>query len=296
MNLRRATIFVRVAELGGISAAARSLAMPKSAVSLAVAQLEHELGVRLLNRSSRTVTLTDAGAELQRRAAPALRSLDEAAAAASDAQGELRGRVRLTTPVEVGSRLIEPLLARFLKSHPAVTVEVMLTTKVVDLVADRIDLAVRGGPIVDESLVAKPLGLHRAALFASPAYLAHQRRPRRLADLATQACVVYRPVSGEGTWSLEGPAGRESVVVRARVGADHYAYLVRAAVSGLGIGLFPVFLCQAEVERGELVRVLSKYAVRDTPLHILSLPAHQCTRTVLALRDFLVKEMAATFR
>lgn len=291
MNLRRAAIFVRVAEQAGITTAARSLGIPKSAVSLAVSQLEAELGVRLLNRSSRVVTLTEAGVELQRRATPALRALDEAAAAATDSQGALRGTVRLTAPVEVGTRLIEPVIARFMKSHQGITVDVVLTNRVVALVDERIDLAVRGGPVVDESLVAKPLGSHHAGLFAAPDYLGRVGRPRRLADLIDHACLVYQPVASKGSWALEGPTGRETVQVRAKVGADHYAYLVRAAVSGLGVGLFPIFLCQAELERGELVRVLPKYVISDTPLHLLSLPARRCTRTVTALRDYLVREL-----
>ncbi len=293
MNLRRVALFASVLEHGGITAAARSLGVPKSAVSQAVSLLEAELGVRLLNRSSRAVTATDAGATLHRRAGPALQALEEAGAEARDTQGPLRGTIRLTAPVEVGTRLAEPVLSRFLLAHPSVRLEVILTTRVVDLAEEGIDLAIRGGPIQDESLIAKSLGSRDAGLFASPRYLRLHSAPHRLADLARHDCIVVRPVNGRGTWRLSGTSSEQRIEVSARLGVDHYAYALRAAVSGVGVALLPLFLCEAEVSRRALVRVLSRYAMRDTALNLVYPSGRYLSRPVAALRDFLVSELRA---
>lgn len=291
MNLRRVELFVRVADEGGFTAAARALGVPKSAVSTAVTRLEAELGVRLLHRSSRRVVLTEAGAALHQQARPALRALDDAEAAVLEAHTALRGPVRMTAPVEVGTRLLSPHLTRFLALHPGVSVDVVLTTRIVDLVADGFDLAIRGGPVRDPSLVARRLGAEDAGLFAAPSYLAARGQPRRVRDLAEHDCVVYRPAAGRATWALTGPRGPERVDVAARLGADHFAFVVRAVTSGAGIGLLPLFLCDAEVARGDLVRVLPRHAMRGTRLNLVYPSARYLPRRVAALRDFLLEAL-----
>lgn len=291
MNLRWVTVFVRVVDAGGVTAAARALGIPKSAVSQAVSGLEQELGVRLLYRGRRAVTVTEAGAILHGRAAPALRALEEASTEVVDTQGPLRGRIRLTSSVEVGTRLLEPALSRFLVLHPGVKIDLTLTTRVLDLVEEGIDLAVRGGPVRDESLVARRLGTWDAGLFAAPSYLAARGHPLRVADLAGHDCVVYRPVEGRATWSLSGPGGSEAVEVGARLGVDHFAFIVRAVTSGVGIGLLPLFLCKAELARGALIRVLPEHAMRDKPLQLLYPSGRYLSRPVAALRDYLIEQL-----
>jgi DNA-binding transcriptional LysR family regulator len=288
MNLRRLQLFVRVADEGGFTAAARALGVPKSAVSSAVARLEEELGARLLHRSSRRVTLTEAGAALHQQARPALRALDEAETAVLEAQTALRGPIRITAPVEVGTRLLEPHLTRFIASHPEVSLDVVLTSRIVDLAAEGFDLAVRGGPVRDPSVVARPLRVEDAGLFAAPSYLARRGQPRRVRDLAGHDCVVHCPIAGRATWALTGPRGPERVEVPARLGADQFAFIVRAVVNGAGIGLLPLFLCDAEVTRGDIVRVLPRHAMRSTRLHLVYPSARHLPRRVAALRDFLL--------
>lgn len=299
MNLRRLTLFVRVVEEGGFSAASRALGVPKSALSQAVTQLERELGVKLLHRSSRGVTLTDAGATLHRRTAPALRTLDEAALEVVDQNGPLRGSIRMTAPVEVATRLLEPVLSEFLVMHPDVKLDLRLTGRVLDLVEEGIDLAVRGGATHDDSLVARPLRGQDAGLFAAPSYLARRGRPRRLADLARHDGVVAGTASASDgalrtshvTWTLEGPRGVESVDVPVRLAVDQFGYLQRALASGVGIGLLPLFLAESERTRGALVHVLPRFAVRDTPLHLLSSSVRYLARPVAALRDHILAHL-----
>jgi DNA-binding transcriptional LysR family regulator len=296
MNLRRVSLFVQVVDHAGITAAARALGVPKSAVSQAVTALEHELGVRLLNRSSRSVSVTEAGAALHRRASPALEALDEARAEAVDTQGPLRGHVRLTAPVEVGTRLLEPVISRFLVSHPGVKLEVLLTTRVLDLAEEGIDLAVRGGPIDDESLIARRLGTQDAGLFAAPAYLRARGTPRRVTDLVNHDCIVVKPVNGRGTWSLMSARGAQPVEVAARLGVDHFAFAVRAATSGVGVALLPLFLCETEVTSGQLVRVLPGVGLRDTVLQLVYPSGRYLPRAVAALRDALLAELSGGAR
>lgn len=296
MNPRHAEVFVRVVDEGGFTAAARALDVPKSAVSAAVSKLEAELGVRLLHRTSRTMTLTEEGAAFYRQARPALAALAEAEASVKEARGALRGTVRITASVEVATRILEPHLARFLLLHPGVSIETVLTARVVDLAAEGIDLAVRAGGVGDESLVARPLRAEEAGLFASPSYLERRGHPRRLADLEAHDCLVHRPVGGRGTFRLHGTRGLESVEVKARLGADQLGLLVRAAASGVGIGLFPFFLCEAEVARGELVRVLPSHTMRGAPLQLVHATARYVPRRVLALRDFLLEALGPARR
>ncbi len=288
MNPRHVTLFVKVADVAGFSAAARALGLPKSVVSSAVAALETDLGVRLLHRSSRKVSLTDAGQAFYDRVTPALAALDEAASAAREMQTALRGTVRLSAPVEAGTRLLEPLVADFVKAHPGVSVEVQLTSRFIDFAEDGVDLALRGGPVRDASLVARQLRTLDSGLFAAPSYLAEHGLPVDVNELAQRDCVLFRATAGRATWALTGPSGERAVDVHGRISADHFAFALRAVVDSVGIGLLPLFLCDAEVAAGLLVRVLPEFGVRGTPLHLVYPSARLLPLRVAALRDFLV--------
>src|SRR4051812_38130321 len=166
MDLNRAAIFVRVVDEGGFSAAARALRLPKSSVSRAVSLLEEELGARLLQRSTRKVRLTEAGTAFYERASRGIAGVEEAAAAVADLQGSLRGPIRITAPADAGVWLLAPLVARFVSLHPAVHIDVVLTTRVVDLVAEGFDFALRAAPLRDSSLIARKLAPIEVALYA----------------------------------------------------------------------------------------------------------------------------------
>lgn len=288
MNLRRLAVFVKVVEAGSFSAAARTLGVPRSAVSQAVAGLEAELGVRLLHRSTRAMALTDAGAELHARTAPALRTIAQAEATVGDRQGPLRGRVRLTAPVEVGARLLEPVLSRFLVAEPGVRLDLLLTSRTLDLVEHGIDLAVRGGPPQGRDLVARPLGAPQTAgLFASPGYLARRGTPRRLEQLARHEAIALR--GQPRAWRLLGPRGPVEVSVPVRLEVDTWGYATRAACSGVGIAMLPTFLCEEEQRRGLLERVLPGLALEEKPLWLAYPSRRNLPRPVAALRDAMLQ-------
>lgn len=293
MNLRRLSVFVKVVDEGSFSSAARALGLPRSAVSQAVAALERELGARLLQRSSRAMSVTEAGAELHRKAAPALRTLEEASLAVTDQHGPLRGAIRMTAPVEVGSRMLEPVLSRFLREHPGVTIELRLTTTVLDLTGGGIDLAVRGGPIRDGTVVARRLGgpadERAAGLFASPDYLARRGTPKRIGELSEHDTIVVHGPRGGTNWKLEGPRGARTIAVRPRLTVDAWGYAARAAGGGLGIALLPLFLVAPELRAGELVRVLASWGVPGSTLWLVYPSARYLRRPVVALRDALTR-------
>jgi DNA-binding transcriptional LysR family regulator len=288
MDLNRLATFVRVVDTGSFTAAATALGMRKSSVSRSVARLEEDIGVRLLYRTTRRLTLTDAGRAYFDRVRESIDGVDEATAAVKEMGREPQGLVRLTTVPELGQRGLADLLVRFLHRYAKISIELVLTSRSVDLVEERIDIAIRAGVLADSSLIARKIVSTDLHLFASPAYLRRRGRPKTLEDLAGHDCVLYRPQAGKNVLRLTGPRGDETVEIRGRIGADDMAFNRSAVMVGAGIGLLPALSVAKMVEHGELVKVLPDYAVRGGALYVVS-PAsrHQLTRVRL-LRDFLV--------
>lgn len=291
IDLNKLSVFVRVVESHGFTSAARALGVPKSSVSRAIAQLEESLGVRLLQRTTRTLALSEAGLALYDRASRALAELGDAAAAAADMDGSPHGTVRITAPVDLGVTVLADLIVEFCREHPGIRVESVLTARYVDLVEEGIDLALRAGKLADSSLVARKLATVEGALFASPRYLKKRGTPTRVSELSTHDCVLFRPQQGRVTWTLVGPRGDESVDVTGAVGGDDYAFVRRAAVSGAGIAVVPSFLCLSDVDSGKLVRVLPTHTNRGGALHLVHPSARHLPQRVQLFRDFLVERL-----
>jgi len=268
MDLNRIAVFGQVIEAGSFTSAARALGVRKSSVSRSVAALEAELGIRLLQRTTRKLSLTDAGRTYYERTRDALAGLEEAQKAAAALGAVPRGLVRLTAPTDLGVALA-PIVATFLRAHPAVRVEVSLTARIVDLVKEGFDLAVRAGSLQDSSLLVHKLADTELGLFAAPAYLDQAGRPRRLADLARHECVLYRSTGGAARWRLAGPRGEEEVQVHGRVESDEFAFVRSAMESGLGVALGPVSAFAASVQSGSAERVLPSFALQSAPVHIV---------------------------
>ncbi len=290
MDLNRITVFARVVEAGSFTAAAAALGVRKSSVSRSVAALEADLGIRLLQRTTRRLSLTDAGRAYYDRARDALAGLEEAQHAVSSLGAQPRGLVRVTAPVDLASDLAA-VTSAFARAYPEVRVEVSLTARFVDLVKEGLDLAVRAGPLTDSSLLSRKLGEADLGLFASPAYLDVAGRPRRLADLTRHECVLYRSGSGAATWRLTGPRGEEEVFVQGRVDTDELAFVRAMVLAGFGIALAPTPLLRPLVEAGELERVLPRFARRSAPVHILW-PSRRFEPAAVALfREALAKAL-----
>jgi len=290
IDLNRIRLFVRVAEAGSFTAAARLSALPKSSVSRAVAALERDLAVQLIQRNTRRLQLTEAGRAYYESVSRALSGIDEAAAAVSELQDAPRGPVRITAPADLGQWLLAPILVRFARRYPEVHLEVSLTQRLVDLVHEGFDLALRAGRLADSRLVARPLGLVRAGVFAAPQYLKRRGRPQSVAELAAHDCVLFRGVSGRAVWQLVGPAGRQKIEVRGAVGADDGHFIRAAAAAGQGLTLLPIFACSGP-ERRDLQRVLPEYATVGEPLQLVYPTARFLPKRVVLLRDQLLKEL-----
>jgi len=288
MDLNDVALFTRVVERGSFTQAARAAGLPKSSVTRSIARLERELGVRLIQRTTRQRGVTDAGRELYERVRTAVGALEEAADAVRDLGTEPRGVVRVTAPVDVAMVGLAEALVAFHAKHPGIHVELLLASRFVDLVAENIDLAIRAGHLADSSLVARRAGSTRMALFASHAYLEQRGTPRKVTDLASHDCVLFRGRGGKATWPLMCTRGKPRFVpieVTGPVSADDMAFYVRAVTAGLGIGLLPVFL---GIRERTLQRVLADHAFQGTPLHVVLPSSAFVPARVALVRDFLV--------
>jgi DNA-binding transcriptional LysR family regulator len=205
-----------------------------------------------------------------------------------------RGQLRITAPNDLGTLLLAEIVARFVQRYPEVSVDVVLTSQTVDLVAEGIDLAVRAGVLRDSSLVAKKVADAELQLYASPTYLAQRGTPRVLADLATHDTVLFRAKNGRARWTLECKSERASVDVRGSLAADDFAFLLAATVGGAGIALLPRFTAEADLRAGKLVRVLATHAARSAgAIYVVHASSKHVPRKVAAFRDFLVESLRA---
>jgi DNA-binding transcriptional LysR family regulator len=294
MDLNHVAVFVRVVELESFTAAANQLGLPKSSVSRTVSRLEEDLGVRLLQRTTRKLHLTDAGHAYFERARVALTGLDEAASAATDTSTVPRGVVRVTAPNDLGVLNLVDIVLRFSRKYPLVHVELALTSRFVDLVAEGFDLAVRAGKLTDSTLVARKIGSDTLGVFAAASYLKQYGRPQSFAELAAHACVLFRGKNGKADWRLLGPKGEESVTVHGPVSVDEMAFAQQAVAKGMGIGLLPVAGVTLGAQRRTappILRILPEYSAGGAGLHVVAPSVRFQSAAVTALRDFLIEEL-----
>lgn len=290
VDLNHVTAFVRVVQDGSFTAAAKALGLPKSSVSRSIAQLEEDLGVRLLHRTTRKLSLTDAGTAFHDRVARALADIDEATSAASDLQRELRGLIRITAPLDLGVWAIAPIVARFVRKFPNVNIEARLSSRVVDLTSEGFDLAVRAGKLRDQSLIARRVGTLEMGLYASSRYLKRHPAPKTLDDLAKHDCIVLQTDQGPLKWNLRSEKGEERVIdPRGAISADDISFMKKAVLAAGGIALLPLFLCAREEQSGKLVRVLPSWRLGGSDLHVVYPSARYVPQRVVAFRDYLVK-------
>ena len=277
--------FVAVAEAGSISAAARRMGLAKSVVSERLAELERAVAARLVQRTTRKLSLTPDGSAFLVRARTILREMTEATAEMAERRGTLAGPLRLAGPIGFGTLHLGPALNGFLAAHPAVRIDLDLNDRFVDVAADGYDAVIRHGPVQDGRLVAKHLASSRRILVASPAYLASKGSPRTLAELETSCAILYS--NRETDWRFRR-AGRDAVarpLARLRV---NNGFLMRdAAVAGLGIALLPTFFVYRQIADGTLRPIEMGMEAEGATLH-LAYPANRSpSAKLLALTDWL---------
>ena len=286
--------FAEVAERGGFAAAGRALGVPKSRLSRRVAELESRLGVRLLQRTTRKLSLTEVG-DIYLRHCSAMR--DEALAAAeavAHLQVEPRGMLRVTCPVTLAQSTLGYLIPRYLALFPLVKLDLRVTNRVVDLVEEGIDIALRVRPTLDDSgsLVVKQLGATCGHLLASPEQLRRQGTPATLEDLARLDTVAMSATDGRSAWVLVGPEGQEFVFQhQPRYVADDLQTLKLAVLAGTGISFLPEFLSRAELQAQLLVPVLPGWAPKSGMAHAVFPSRRGQIPAVRSFLDFLGKYM-----
>jgi DNA-binding transcriptional LysR family regulator len=295
-NLEELAIFVAVVQAKGFSAAARNLGLPKSTVSTKVSRLEERLGVRLLQRTTRSLGLTDAGHAFYERCARIVADVEEAERQLSTLQSEPRGTLRITGPVDITATYLGAPLAAFAKRYPQVAVEMVATDRVVDLVNENFDVALRLGKLPPSTLVARPLAPIGSRLYASPKYLDEHGRPRSPKDLTKHACLVFTAPHDAATWRLSGPGDKsETVQVKGPLYVNSPDTVRDAALAGLGIVLLPVFACDTVLldsansmgQRG-LERVLPKWQGPSGQLNVVYPSSRYLSPKVRAFVDFIV--------
>jgi DNA-binding transcriptional LysR family regulator len=292
IDLNRVAVFARVVDEGSFTKAALALGLPKSSVSRSVALLESELGTRLLQRSSRKLTVTEAGAAYYAQVAGALNAIDTASAAAAEQQSVPRGLVRITAPYDSGNDVFMPILARIVEQMPTISLEVALTNRHVDLAEEGFDLAIRAGAIQNESLIARKVADIRPGLFAARSYLKRRGTPNAISDLSDHECVFFRGERGRTVWTLRSGERVERVEVSGRLGVDDMGAVRNAMVLGVGIALLPPFACAREVSERTVVRVLPDWVGPTAQLSLVYPSARLVPQRVVLVRDYLLGELA----
>lgn len=278
-------MFVKVVETGSFAAAARRLGTSSGQASKLVARLESDLGVKLLNRTTRALALTEAGQTYADRLRALLEALDDLDAEVRDAGATPRGRLRLTAPLTFGTLRLAPLLARFACAHPAIHLDVQFTDRIVNLVDEGLDAAIRVGHPGDGTLVARRLGTTRLLTVAAPAYLAARGTPATPADLAAHDCMIDTNLRDPRQWEF---AGGQRVAIAGRLTFSDVTACLIASEAGLGLARVPGFAAEASLAAGRVVEVLADHAPPPIGIHALYPAGRHLPAKVRALIDFLV--------
>lgn len=286
-RLASMAIYVRIVERGSLSAAAEESGISATMAGKHLRALEERLGSRLLNRTTRRQSLTELGREYYARCKQILAEVEEAEESADHARAVPRGVLRISAPVSFGSQRLAPAMADYLETHPQVDVDLVLNDRVVDMVEERFEAAIRIGPLPDSALIARPLAPYRSVVCASPAYLARHGTPQLVEDLAAHNCLGFAYWTAGQEWNLYGPQGRETVAVSGRMQVNNGQALRMAALSGLGIVMQPEVLLSEDLAAGRLVRVLPEHQPLARPMHLVYLPDRRLTPKLRSFIDFV---------
>jgi DNA-binding transcriptional LysR family regulator len=280
--------FVEVVESGGFNRAARRLGISKSIVSRRITRLEAELGTRLLSRTTRGISPTEAGLEFKARSERILSELEEAREAIARQAGGVAGRLRLSAPLSFGVRHVAPVLAEIAQRHPRLEMDASYSDRLVDLIGERFDAAIRIGTLQDSTLVARRIAPVRAVLVASSDYLAQRGRPSTPSDLASHDCLIY---TGRTVPEWQFRAGKRSISFRpeGRLRSDSGEAILQWAIAGLGIAEGPSFLVSDAIESGALEALLTHYARPEHAIYVVRPPGSYVPGKVRVLIDTLVE-------
>ncbi|WP_341964130.1 LysR family transcriptional regulator [Pseudomonas sp. RC10] len=283
-------LFARVARTGSFSAAGREMGLSQPSASRILANLEDEVGVVLLARSTRAVTLTDAGKLYLERIDPILLAIDDADHAVRG-NGELSGQLRVGASISFAAREVIPRLGHFLESHPRLRIAFVFSDHLQDLISDSIDVALRFGTLEDSSAVARLIGTPRRFLAASPAYLNRFGAPKSPADLASHSIIMGPSGFSREAWVFQRDGQTMTVRVEGRITVSVNEAATAAALAHLGIISTGLWGCRADIESGRLVEVLPDWEMGSKAVHAIYPPGQPIKPSARALIDFLVEEL-----
>ncbi len=282
-------VFVAVVENGGFSAAARTLGISKSAVSKRINQLEAHLGVRLLHRTTRKLSLTEAGERYFEHAAQALTAAGQAEDAVTELQGEPQGNLKISSPMSFGRLHVAPLIPKLLQRHPKLQIDLVMDDRKVDLVAGGFDVAIRAGNLPASTLIARKLAPLCQVLCASPDYIDRYGRPGTPAELPSRNCVLYSYSSDANEWTLIGANGPETVTVSGNYQVNNSEALLEALREGVGIGRLPTFVAGPDLKTGRLVKLFESYRIPEFTIYAVFPERQYLPAKVRAFLDFAIE-------
>jgi DNA-binding transcriptional LysR family regulator len=292
LDLNDIAMFVQVVRYGSFAEAARRLGVPPNTLSRRIQQLESQLGTRLMQRSTRKLTLTSAGQDFHDRCAGAVDGLVAAGQELVAGGQAPSGLVRVAATADFFDFFPMEWVAEFLRTHPLVRLDFVLSDAVVDLIAENIDIAFRGGPLSDSSYVARRLVTRSGGLLASPAYIAARGAPTTLQDLAHHDCVTAAHPSGHATWRLTGPDGmEEEVQVKGRFTGNTAQALRKATLAGLGVALLPPAMATSDEQAGLLVPVLPQYQYQGRGLNVVYPSRKHLPLAVSAFIELVIEKL-----
>ena len=287
VNLNRLAIFAALVRAGSFTRAAEELGMTKAMVSQHLARLEQELGVTLLMRSTRRMSLTEAGATFHADCVRILAEADAAIERVGESRDTPRGTLRLTASLDYGIAVLVPKLARFMRQYPAVQVDLVLSDHITDVIAERFDLAIRGGWLRDSTLRSTRIGGFRQLLVAAPAYLAEHGTPRRPEDLAAHGAIAMSALPAPLRWVFTAQGGaRRTVRPRAHAQANTASAVRSLVLAGTGLAVLPDYLVEADIRAGVLIALLAQYRLPEGGVHAVY-PGRKAPAKVRAFIDLL---------
>jgi LysR family transcriptional regulator AphB len=290
VDLNDVALFVQVVRAGSFAEAARRAAIPSNTASRRIQQLEEQLGLRLLHRSTRKLSLTDGGEAFYARCADQIEALSAAAVELGEGSQMPSGKVKVAAAADFFNWFQMEWVTEFLTTYPKVRLEFVLDDARADLVAQGIDVALRAGKVTEPTLVARRIGSNRGCMVASPSYLAARGTPKLLDDLTLHDCLVAT-VSGRNVWHLDGPEGPTEVQVGGRFSANAAHVLLKASLAGLGITLLPEMMTAAPIRSGQLVEVLPDHCVKGMDVYLVYLSRRQLPRAVSTFIEFAMTKI-----
>lgn len=281
-------VFVAVVECGGFSPAARFLGISKSAVSKRITQLEEQLGVKLLHRTTRRLSLTEAGEHYLEHALKANNAARDAEDAVAQLQGEPQGRLRINSPMSFGRLHMAPMIPEFLKRYPKISIDLVMDDKVVDLVSSGFDIAIRSGELADSTLIARRLAPLNSVLCASPDYLEQHGHPESLDDLLQHNCLSFSYSNDVKEWTFIKAGSRHQVLVSGNYQVNNSEALRDAVLQGLGIARLTTFVAGPDIKAGRIIPLFSDYQMPAQVINAVLIERQYMPAKVRAFLDFSI--------